>query len=323
MIELYITHGETVYQPILEGNITWETERYGAPGKLTFSVVNDNYTYTTQMRLNIQEGDPVVLRIDGKNIFFGFVFIKSRDKDQVIKITAYDQLRYLKNKDTYILEDWTATKLVESIAADFYLQTGELEDTKYPLNVTFDGDTLFDMITYALQETNRFTGELYVLYDDYSKLALKNINSMRLDYLLTEQTAENFSYETSIDGETYNQIKLIYDNEETGYRDVYLTKDSENIQQWGLLQYYDSLNEKENGIMKAETLLNMYNSKRRTLTVSGAFSDLRVRGGVLIPVMLTLGDVDAKSYLLVEKATHTITEKERTMNLTLRGGYFV
>ena len=45
------------------------------------------------------------LLVNGKTVFYGFVFTKQRDKTNgggVIRCTAYDQIRYLKNKDTYV-----------------------------------------------------------------------------------------------------------------------------------------------------------------------------------------------------------------------------
>ena len=91
--EILIQHGSSIqFPPVVEGaKLSWE--RKGTPGKLTFSVVKTP-------GLNFQEGDPVKLTVDGTPMFYGFVFIKSRDKDSTIDVTAYDQLRYLKNKDT-------------------------------------------------------------------------------------------------------------------------------------------------------------------------------------------------------------------------------
>ena len=39
-------------------------------------------------------------RFNGANVFYGYVFKKSRSDNRLIKVTAYDQLRYFKNKDT-------------------------------------------------------------------------------------------------------------------------------------------------------------------------------------------------------------------------------
>ena len=52
----------------------------------------------------------------------------------------------------------------------------------------------------------------YCLYDDFGKLTLKNIESMKLDLLVDSETAENYDYTSSIDSNTYNKVKLFYDN---------------------------------------------------------------------------------------------------------------
>ena len=85
------------------------------------------------------------------------------------------------------------------------------------------GQTLFDIVQNALDITLLNTGQMYVLYDDFGALALKNIVGMAYNLLINENTAEDYSYTCSIDRETYNQIKLVFDNEETGKRDVYMT----------------------------------------------------------------------------------------------------
>ena len=102
-VELLISDpsGTKAYIPIVEEGIEWSTERRSTPGKLTFSLVKDEV-------INFQEGAAVRLKVDGKPVFFGFVFTKKRDKNQIITVTAYDQLRYLNNKDTYVYENKTA-----------------------------------------------------------------------------------------------------------------------------------------------------------------------------------------------------------------------
>ena len=78
---------------MIEGDIVWETTRSGAASSLTFTVVKDD-------TLNFHEGNPVSFRFNGSNVFYGYVFKKSRSDNRLIKVTAYDQLRYFKNKDT-------------------------------------------------------------------------------------------------------------------------------------------------------------------------------------------------------------------------------
>ena len=92
---------------------------------------------------------------------------------------------------------------------------------------------------------------------------------------------KNYDYESSIDSDTYNQIKLTYDNSETGKREIYMAKDSSNIEKWGVLQYFDTIDEKTNGAVKARALLDLYNQKTRSLQIKNAL-EMFVLGVVLL-----------------------------------------
>ena len=311
------------FLPAVVEPVEWETQRRSSPGKLTFRVIKDE-------TLVFSEGDAVRLKVNGENVFFGFVFTKKRQRENIISVTAYDQLRYLKNKDTYVYENKTAAQLIEMLAKDFRLQTGELEDTKFVIASRVEDNTsLFDMIGNALDLTLQNTKELYILYDDFGKITLKSLENMKVGnddegYLMIDAaTAENFDYSSSIDNETYDKIKLCFENSETGQRDIYIAQDSEHMNEWGVLQYLDTLSKDENGKTKADSLLQLYNHVARNLKINNAFGDIRVRAGSLIIISLKLGDVDLKNFMLVEKCVHRFLLDEHTMNLTVRGGEFV
>lgn len=309
-ITLQIINGDLWQEPCIEGDITLETERKGSPGILKFKVIKDS-------KLNFQEGNPVKFMVNDTNVFFGFVFTKGRDKEQIISVTAYDQLRYFKNKDTYKYKNLTAGSLLKMLCEVFKLRWGDVEDTKYIMPTRIeDNSTLFDAVQYALDETVRNTKQMYVLYDDFGKLALKSLASMKLDLVIDEETGENFDYTTSIDSNTFNKVKLI--DEETGK--VYTSKDMDHIKQWGVLQYTDTVDKKINGQNKADALLELYNTKTRNLTIKNAFGDIRVRGGSMVIVKLNLGDVNVLNYMLVEKVKHTFTNGHHSMDLYLSGG---
>lgn len=316
-MELLIRNGPVFYQPVLEEPVIWETERRGMPGKLTFSVVNDG-------QISFQEGNPVRLKLNGSNVFYGFVFSKKRNKEQIISVTAYDQLRYFKNKDTYVYKNRTAGSLLKLIAADFGLKTGNVADTGYAIPSRIeDNKTLFDIMQNALDLTLQNRGKLYILYDDFGSLALRDVEQMKLDLVVGETTAEDFEYSTSIDGETYNRIKLSFPNEKSGKRDIYIAQDGGNINAWGVLQYYDTLQENENGKAKADALLKLMNKKDRSLEFKNILGDLRVRAGSSVIVYLRgLGDISVQNYMLVEKAKHKFQNGEHLMDLSLRMGDF-
>ena len=311
------------FLPAVQEPVEWTTERRSTPGKLTFSVIKDE-------ALSFHEGDAVRLKVNGENVFFGFVFTKKRQKEQIISVTAFDQLRYLKNKDTYVYENKTASQLIKMLADDFRLQTGELADTKFVIASRVEDNTsLFDMIGNALDLTLQNTKELYVLYDDFGKITLKSLADMKVGsddegYLMIDaETAENFDYSSSIDKDTYNKIKLCFENSETGKRDIYIAQDSEHMNWWGVLQYFDTLSKSENGKTKADSLLQLYNHVSRNLKINNAFGDTRVRAGSMVIVNLGLGDLNVKNFMLVEKCVHRFALDEHTMTLTVRGGEFV
>lgn len=314
MIELLINNGMQIFQPVVAGAITWETERKGQPGKLTFSVFDS---------LNFQEGNPISLKVDGVKLFYGFIFKKERDKEKNISVVAYDQLRYFKNKDTYVYSNKTADELIGMIAADFNLKVGILENTRFKIPARVeDNQTLFDIVQNALDITLQNNKTMYVLYDDYGLLTLKNVESMKLNLMIDDKAAENYKYSSTIDGQTYNKIKLSFENEKTGKREIYIAQDSANINAWGVLQYFETIDDKVNGKAKADALLQLYNRKTRNLSITNAIGDVGVRAGCSVPVNLDLGDVVVQNFMIVEKVKHTFEKDEHLMDLTLRGGGF-
>ena len=316
-VELFIQHNSTIQFPVVKEGARLTLERKGTPGKLEFTVVKGP-------GLNFAEGDPVKLTVNGTAMFYGFVFKKMRDKGGTIDVVAYDQLRYLKNKDTITEEGLKASDLLKRIATDFRLNLGTVEDTGYTLEtIVEENQTLFDMIQNALDETLTNTKQLYVLYDDAGKLTLKNINTMKLNLLIDEETGENFSYESSIDEQTYNKIKLAYNNEKTGKRELFIAQDGAKMNQWGVLQYFEEVQTQTGASAKADALLKLYDQKTRKLTIQNAFGDVRVRAGSAVVVALNLGDIVTNNYMVVNKVTHTFRGDEHMMELDLIGGEFI
>lgn len=312
-VHLYIQNGQTVYEPVVLDSITWETKRKGKAGKCSFKLLPDRH-------LKIEEGNAIRVDVSGQPIFFGFIFERSWNSDGQMKVTAYDQLRYLKNKDSYVYEAKTASEVIRMIAADFQLQVGELENTGYVIESRVMKDkTLFDIILDALDLTMIYTGNIFVFYDDAGKLTLKNTGNMKLGVTINDRTAQDYDYKISIDRDTYNQIKLYRDNEESKKRDVFMTKHTENINKWGILQRSESIDKGISGQEVAEHYLALYNRPTRSLSVKGAFGDIRVRAGCLLPVFLDVQEMQLKNNLLIEAVTHTIDQGIHTMDLTLRG----
>ena len=117
----------------------------------------------------------------------------------------------------------------------------------------------------------------------------------------------------------YNQTSQV--TTEVQPPQVFVAQDTDKQNQWGLLRYFEEINEPSIGQAKANMLLKLYNRKTRELKVEDAFGDVHIRGGTLIPVLLNLGDVETSNYMLVDKVTHKFGKDSYTMDLTLEGAW--
>lgn len=311
-----MSKGQLVECTVEEG-IEWEIHRKGTPGKLTFNVIKDEV-------LSFHEGDAVRFEYDGHKIFYGFVFTKKRNDNRIITVTCYDQLRYFKNKDTYVYSKKTASQVLKMIAKDFKLKTGTIADTKHVIpSMVEDNQELFTIMDNVLGETTIHTKSLYVLYDNFGALSLQEAKSLKTNLLIDKESGESFEYTTSIDENTYNKVKLVRENKKTGKRDVYIAQDGSKINQWGVLQLTEKLGENDNAKAKADGMLKLYNRKSRKLQINNVFGDPVVRGGSQVAVYMNLGDIIVANFMMVETAKHIFKESDHRMDLKLIGGDFI
>ena len=318
-VSIIIQNGYDGYRPVVLDGVQWETERKGNPGKLTFKAVRDD-------RLKLEEGSVVSMKVGDDAVFYGYLFKKTGDKTNVVNLTCYDQMRYLKNKDTYTFKNTTANRIVQMLCEDFGVRTGELEETTHVIKyVVYDNKTLLDMMQNALDMTLTSTRNLYVLYDDYGKITVRNIGRMKVGLLIDSNTAETFSFDFNIDDQTYNRVKLMYEDSETNERTVWTAEDTNTQKKWGTLQYFESINkdEKDSAQAKANSLLELYNTKTKKLTINNALGDIRVRGGSMVMVQMDVGGEKISHWMVVDHCTHIFKENEHFMNLKLIGGGFI
>ena len=158
-----------------------------------------------------------------------------------------------------------------------------------------------------------------MLYDNAGKLTLSNIGNMKLGLVINEDTAGEYDYKSSIANNTYNKIRLFREGS-----DPVTVKSSRTIMQWGVLQYAEKVNDDSTNLNNmAASLLKLYNTKTRTLSVKNVLGDTRVRAGTLLVVILGLGDMNVSNFMLVESVKHSFKDGQHLMELKLRGGTFV
>ena len=338
-IELYIYKPEvnTMYQAVVLEPVVWTTEQQGSAGKLEFTILKfTDEAY--ENRISFNEGAFVIFKYKGQEVFRGRVFVKQRDKDHHIACVAYDSLRYFKNKiNPRVLnmhKGTTTTKILKFLCSteqNAFVE-GSFADTKQVVSWNeVNPQTLFDVIIEASEQTivTDPNHTIYTLYDEGGKLYYKTQDDMKLDLYIDSSALENFSYTTSIDGETYNSVLLYWGDDEGNNSTTKKTteeermpagqwyeEDTRNIAAWGVLQLTEKIDSRSSNFKdRAKKLLEIHNRKTRDLSLQGVFGDVRVRAGSSVLVDLNLGDVAPKKYAFVLKARHTFENKFHTMDL--------
>ncbi|BDR86139.1 XkdQ/YqbQ family protein [Clostridium tetani] len=312
----------------LVSEITWKTKRKGKPSSLDIKLLKDK-------QVSISNGDVVSFKADNNKVFYGYVFDNGGSKEPEIKLTAYDQIRYLLFNDTYVFKNKKANQIISQIAKDVGLRIGTIEDTGYVIpSVLEDDKKLLDIIYSALDKTLMSTKQTYVLYDDFGNLTLRNINNMKQPVVISDDSnLGDYSWSNSIDNDTYNRVKIVRDvkgkenkpndKNKTG-REVYIAQDSNNIARWGRLQYFKKVDEKMNKAQIEELVnstLQLKNKEKKTLKLKDVIStdisaDLKLRAGS--GVYVDIKEKGIKQYYLIEEATHKFEKGNLIMDFDLK-----
>jgi len=307
MIELLIDDGKRVFEPVVTGEVMCESFRRGQAGRLVFGLVESDTNY------RVAEGCSVSLKLDGKGVFFGIVFAVKHSKNGAVTATAYDQLRYLKNKDVYVYSDKRASDVVRMIAADYKLRLGKISQTAYviPSRVE-DNVPLIDIIGNALDLELQHKGVAYTLFDDFGELSLLGANEMYSGVVIDADTAADYTYTSSAENR-FNRVKLELPGGKSWKREIFIAEDAKSEDEIGILQYYAKITGKEAGGEKSRALLNLLNRDKRAFCANGVFGDSGVRGGSSVEV--DLGGV--KSRATVKKCVHRFFANAHLMDLEL------
>ncbi|GMX63196.1 hypothetical protein Elgi_00520 [Paenibacillus elgii] len=296
---------------------TFKTARVGQASSLEMTLIKGGFYESKEFKYNL--GDIVRVRQDGRNVFYGYIFSIESGREETVQITAYDQMRYLLANDSYVLSNVTATQVVERIGKDFGLKLGKLDDTKHVIPGLSENNTkLLDIIFKALDKTLIATKKIYVLFDDFGELTLRDAETMALDFSLGDTSlVYDYKQKRSLD-KTSNKIKIVRDNKESGKRELYIVQDSRTIAKWGLLQHYQTVDEKVSAEKVKEMLDNLIqlkNHEQRSFSID-ALGDIRVRAGCYVSI--NMEELGLNQRFLVNECTHKFDGSvEHTMSLEL------
>jgi hypothetical protein len=256
----------------------------------------------------VREGDFVSFG----DMFFGVVFKRSKQSKGIIHVVAYDQLRYLLNRDTYVYCGKRASDVIRMIALDYRLRLGEVEQTSYVIPYRIeDNMPLISIIENALDIELQNTGQRFVLFDEFGRLSLRAQAQMSSVMLINEDTIGALSFFSSIDNRC-NRVKVSRLDTSSGQREVFVARDEVSENRIGVLQYYAKTADNEQELAdKARALLALRNRDQRRLCIINAQGHAGVRAGCT--VLLDLDDFRGQAAVL--KCVHKFCAGVHLMDL--------
>ncbi len=317
-MEVFIDNRDGTIWDMPVASLKWTTSRIGKAGTLEAKLVIED-----PRKFSINSGAVIRVTDGSYKIFYGYVFETGFNADSDFSVKAYDQLRYLMYNDTFVFSSTTATAGIRKIATDAGLKIGTFEETGYKVPAMVeDNKKAFDVVSKFLDSTLIATNRNYVLFDNFGKLELRNINNMAIQaddfYIGEESLLFDFEYKKSIDDETYNRIKIAQDNKKTGKREVYIAQDSKNIAKWGRLQEFRKVDEKMSAAQikdLLDKLIKLRNRETKSLKLT-CLGHWKVRAGCFVFVYIE--KIGIKQYFLVDECTHNWEGGVHTMQLDLK-----
>lgn len=291
--------------------ITLSLQRKRTAGKLEFSYLGNIS--------DIEEGNIVTFKVDSVPIFYGYLFKRSIDSKKTVNVLAYDQRRYLKAKGSYNFKNISAEQIIRQLAGEFKLKTGDLCNTGYRIpSLLCESTSIYDICEQAAEKASLAKDKVFVFDDDYGKLVLRCSDDMKQKLVIGEKGLLcDYTFSSDIEN-TYNQVKIARPNEKTGGADIFMHKSDPEISKWGILQYYQTVNENANDAQVnelAKNILNAMNHTTQSLSLS-TIGIVGVRAGHLIQVEIR--HLNMYRYLLCESVKHTFENLKHKMDLEMR-----
>ncbi len=321
-LEIYYTDSSETSKDWLETNrneisdiverVTISTTLSSASGKAELQIVGDGASFNFGSRIEIENGF--------RTIFVGYLFsVKMTDTDR-FSATFYDQTRYLRNTDCYVADDVTASKMFRDLCEMSNIKVGRVDESKYKIfNNVYEGQSLWDMIQDAIEQTLAYENRLFIIRDNAGELEFIDIETLASDFVVDDEgVCSGFDYSAGIDNQTYNRVKLGYESESKG-RVWGIAYNQEHIDKFGLLQYYQLYREKPKIDIEEMAEKRLALSLFPTSSVSlECFGDWNVSAGT--GVMLNLSSIMAFNGMrgfYVSSCEHSVTCDKHTMRLTL------
>ncbi|MDZ5719933.1 phage portal protein, partial [Bacillus sp. SXabc123] len=312
MIELFVIKDTEWFELVAE-SVSLEGHRYQAPRSIEATIVvkQGDQTY-----YSVTEGDTVLFKWKGKELFRGIVFARTPD-EHTLAFSAYDMLQYLvKNQDVYVFSNQRADQMIRRIANDFQIPTTSIANTGHTIKslVIKNDTTLYDIILKALKQTKSQTGRHYQLYSEKGKLGLRAWPDPSEVWVLeTGVNITGYQYSTSIN-DTATRVVFRRQKDNKTYKAS--AKDSSGLNKYGVLQYTETVTDDINQAQlqqRADVRLAEKKGVKKELKNIQAVGIPEVQSG--LPVYISIPEAGIKKTYWVDTDRHEFKGTKHTMTI--------
>lgn len=322
MIELFAIRSGTMYELVTE-SVTLQGQRYQAPRSIQANIITKQ---GSQTYYRVSEGDTVLFKWKGKELFRGIVFSRTPVEGK-LTFTAYDMLQYLvKNQDVYVFSNQRADQILRRIGADFQIPMTSIANTGHVMkSLVFKNDTsLYDIILKALKETKRQTGRNYQIYSAKGKMGLRawpdpedvwviesGVNLIGYQYSTSiEETATRVKMRTSVDEQSKNKKK--------GSKSdiVVIEQDKAGQSQYGILQHVETVTGQINQPQlqkRAKVRLAEKKGVKQEVKSIQALGIPELQSG--LPIYLKIPEFNIKKTYWIDQDKHEFNGVKHTMTI--------
>ncbi len=312
MIELFVIK-DTEWLELVAESVSLEGHRYQAPWSIEATIV---IKQGDQKYYSVTEGDTVLFKWKGKELFRGIVFARTPD-EHTLAFSAYDMLQYLvKNQDVYVFSNQRADQMIRRIANDFQIPTTSIANTSHTIkSLVIKNDTsLYDIILKALKQTKSQTGRNYQLYSEKGKLGLRAWPEPSEVWVLeTGVNITGYQYSTSIN-DTATRVVLRRQKDNKTYKAS--AKDSSGLNKYGVLQYTETVTDEINQAQlqqRADVRLAEKKGVKKELKNIQAIGIPEVQSG--LPIYISIPEAGIKKIYWVDTDRHEFKGTKHTMTI--------
>ena len=286
-------------------NVKWVTDLNFSAGELTFDLVEDIHQ---QQLLVPGMGNIVKFDWDNQHVFYGFVFKSEVKETNVVSVTAYDSMRYLKNEDSIVWQAGTIADRFNNVCTRAEIKHRVVNGMTYKVAAEVaDGKSYFDMIKSAINATYTATGTMFYLTANYDTVELRKaptINNLEL-VVDSRETLTGYTYSESIDNSA-NVVKVVQKNSSKSQTKTasansassgddpkttsftFATAQGASVADWGKLQVTENKKDKANWaqmVQQAKDKLKEKNVVERSLTLD-CIGNLGLTAGMAVDVYI-------------------------------------